>query len=111
MGQEAEYFVRSLNRLPERARDGWVPAALVLAADCNCSGEVKKHLLQRLERLAWFLLLVKADPKAIHERFGRVTQSLRNGGLRARLLILRDPPFVDQRVITIFLTWLCWGMW
>ena len=106
MGREAKYFVRSLNRLPERARDGWVPAALVLAADCSCSREVKMHVLKWLERLAWFLLLVKADPKAIHERFGRVTQSLRSGGLRPRLLILRDPPFGDQHVISNFLTWL-----
>ncbi len=74
-----EYFLRSLSRLPERARDGWVPAALVLAADCRFSAEMKVEALRKLERLAWFLLLGRADLNAIHESFGRVTQSLRTG--------------------------------
>ncbi|CAL8466308.1 g5844 [Coccomyxa elongata] len=79
---EFEYFLKVLHRLPgQRVCDGWMPAALVLAAECSgCDSALILGVLSRLERLAWFLLLSGADINAIHERFCRVTASLREQG-------------------------------
>ncbi|BDA51336.1 hypothetical protein COCOBI_18-2130 [Coccomyxa sp. Obi] len=82
---KVEYYLKLLRRLPGRVRDGWMPAALVLAVECSgCDIEVKLDVLFNLERLSWYLLLRGADINVIHRRFSQVTASLRKqgGGLK-----------------------------